>query len=248
MFPTNGCGVWLQMTTNVTDLVSEQVASDSRWSFPEVNFVLYVDDTGFDKIVLHGNYAWMFAGSGRLIQEWKDWLASNPTSSAGRPGVNGVAFCIVDLVKKVVNHWGQDIVLSQAMFAGSGALPAHMCWSRNRDPLKAVESAKSQDIYSGGIVKFLKFLCKSNNLVNTETIFDVSTACLQRGTVMYHSQKPATPVAVAAANDPEVKALVQKIQTGTATASAPCDAMYNNWPAAEVERLDKSLDEILAPK
>jgi hypothetical protein len=42
------------------------MACDSRWSIQNHNFILYIDDTGFEKIIPHNGIAFMFAGNGYL--------------------------------------------------------------------------------------------------------------------------------------------------------------------------------------
>lgn len=241
------------MTTNVTDLKAGKMACESRWSVSKPDFVLYIDNTGFDKIVLHGRSALMFAGNGRLIQEWKDWLHSKPANSKGHPPVNGVAVCIANMTSSVVMFdRGQDIKRPSeeapvALFAGSGAYHAHTCWTVNADALKAVESAKNVDLFSGGDVKHVIFACGSHNVGNTATIDDVHQMLVMKGTVMYHKNpKVGSPVLEAAANDKELQKVVDAITSGALSADAPCDSMYSAWSAQEVRALETALDIVLS--
>lgn len=237
------------MTTNVTDLKSGQMASDSRWSFDRSKFALCVDDVGFDKIVAHHGLAFVFAGNSKRIQEWKDWINTSPTSAGYMPSVNGVAVCMVERqTPKVVFNWGQDIARPGVFFAGSGSLHAFTCWDENKDAQKAVASAMAVDIFSGGQVKYLRFACGSHNIVNNASYKDINQQLAQKGVVMYHNQsyKACVPVQEAVANDSEVRDAVDQITSGALVASAPCDAMHNDWPDEKVEELRSVLNEYLA--
>lgn len=245
------------MTTNVTDLNAAQMACDSRWSVLHPEFILYIDDTGFDKIVNVRDHAYMFAGNGKLIHLWKEWLASGTRGAAGRPPVKSdgvaIAVCIVNMPSSIVTlDVGQDIkhpdnLAPKAFFAGSGAIHAHTCWNVNGDAMRAVETAKTTDICSGGEVKYLEFSTGANNVTNASSIDDVHNMLVTRGWVMHHN-KPGQAVSapVAAANDAEVKKVLTQIASGTLSASAPCDAMYRDWTPEELEALDRALDKALA--
>lgn len=236
------------MTTNVTDLVEKTIACDSRWSIDSPLFVIYIDDTGFDKIVTYDTYAFMFAGNGRKIQEWKDWILSAPSGAASSaPDESGIALCIVN-----TSNWGiefergQDIeVPGEARFAGSGSMHAHTCWKSNRNARLAVDSAKLMDVFSGGEVKYLDSY-RNTNVNNSVTVSDVEALISKKGMVMYKTTKPNAPVAidVAAANDPSVKTVLDQISTGASTVNAPCDSMHNTWSDSDKNKLRQTLTKI----
>ena len=73
------------MTTNVFDGPVGLVATDSRWSIQRGRWLIYLDDTNFDKIELTDAAAFMFAGSAVLIEKWKLWIRSNPPDASGMP-------------------------------------------------------------------------------------------------------------------------------------------------------------------
>lgn len=228
------------MTTNIFDGTAHVMATDSRWSVKHGDFMLYIDDVGYDKIELCNGKALMFAGYGRKIDEWKKWIRSNPQDASNMPGFEGMAVCMVDVASKAVDFSAeQDIVNSGAYCAGSGSFYAFSCWSVNRCAKKAVETAKSTDIFSGGEVKYYAFTNGENNLNYPQaqvTIEMVDKALSERGLVMNMNRNatgtPAIPFPKAAAaneQDAAVKDIRAKVASGDLSANAPCDGMYNDW-------------------
>lgn len=242
------------MTTNVLDINSGMLASDSRWSFDMPTFVAFVDDTGFDKIVVHKHLGFMFAGNSLLIQAWKSWLAANPAAEDVLPEVESdegsIALSITDLERRtVLFEHGQNIQHPLARFAGTGARHAFLCWNANGCATTAVESAKIVDSYSGGQVKFLRCLDKQHNLDSSASVESIGRGFLEKGMIMYKgSAGGVIPVKDAAANDPAVAKLRQEIVAGKAVASAPCDAMFNPWAASEKSKLARVLSRALQVK
>jgi hypothetical protein len=245
------------LTTNVIDLAAGEAACESRWSHQAPNFILYIDDPGFEKIVHHQGLAFTFAGDGSLIQVWKDWLATNPSvpltlpaTSINTPqGLRSITIGLVHMGQKVLLFSkGTGIKHQDAVFAGSGALHAHACWSANRDAKRAVNSAKTQDIFSGGPVKYLVFSCGSNNLNETTSMRDVCRLLATKGMVMYtNSNAPShAPVDQAATQDPNVQQVVNDLSSGALAATAPCEAMYTAWSSDEIQKLRSVLENALA--
>lgn len=240
------------------DLTSGISASDSRWSCQAPSFLLYIDDTGFEKIVHHGNLAFTFAGNGKLIQEWKNWLATNPSNSTGAPpttaqtlqGPISITICIVRMSDKApIFCRGRSIAFENALFAGTGATQARTFWAATKDAKLAVESAKSMDPFSGGSVKYLEFTNGKNNLSETATIEDVGRLLATEGTVMYVANENrvfAVPVSDAEAKDTNVRQVVEQLKAGDVAATAPCSAMYNEWSQNEISELHAALDKELS--
>lgn len=246
------------MTTNVFDKKLGVLATDSRWSIPYLDWVIFLDDSHFEKIERFKTSAFMFAGKGDGIQAWKDWIRSNPSDLSQRPSPNGVAVCIVDTKNnETIYAERQDIMLENASFAGSGCILAHNCWSTYKDPIKAVETAKLGDVYSGGDVKYLNCVDNSDNLnsitaveLRLENIKMVSQAILDRGLVMKNTSVtnnaiPFRKMLDAAANDAaSFKALEGKIANGEIFPDAPCAAMHNEWSKEEIQSLDNALHKV----
>ncbi len=240
------------MTTNIYDACARKLASDSRWSINRPNFVIFVDDTGFDKIFTKNNFAMMFAGNGMLIQIWKNWLSvDNPDLSripSVQMGTEAVVLCMVNMNDaSILFEYGQQICLKDVRFAGSGSEHAHACWSQNRDPCLAIESAKKVDLLTGGEVKFFDFMNSKDNLQNIITIDDVHQKLKNRGRVMYKLNPSKTfSVQDAANSDLDVKALLSDVTAGKISAGAPCDSMHNQWSKEKINELHSVLHEMFS--
>jgi len=238
------------VTTNVIDLLTGASATDSRWSFEKDNFVIFIDDVGFEKIVSANGHAFTFAGNGVLIQGWKDWIeqrigAKYPPVDPCVQGQPTVAVCIVEMqTRDVKESWGAAITSPEAIFAGSGAKRAKACWDVNKDSQRAVESAKSGDVFSGGSTKHLAFACGTNNVKEVARIEDVCSAMVTRGMVMYKNDGNVIPVQKAAANDPQVAEAVGMLRAGVAAPTAPCDSMLGSWTTEEKRQLHTVLHSI----
>lgn len=214
---------------------------------------MYLDDTGYEKLVIHKKKVLMFAGFGKVIQQWKDWIFSDPIDASGMPPHKGMAVCMVDAETQNVDfHAHQDIVSDGVHCAGSGARPAYGCWLLNKCAKTAVETAKKQDFCSGGEVKYFDFRSGENNASNPfaaqMTIDEVDKAINQRGVVMKINVPGLgnPPFAFAnGANDDESEAAVKeirsKIASGELSANAPCDGMYNDWSEENKIKFNKAL-------
>jgi hypothetical protein len=244
------------MTTNVFDSNGHMMATDSRWSIQLAGWLMYVDDTGYDKIVAHNNKVLMFAGLGKAIQLWKDWIASNPTSPLGMPEHRGMAVCMVDATSRKVNFDAhQDIIDKGVYCAGSGSRYAYGCWISNKNARKAVETAKSLDYFSGGEIKYFNFKDSTNNLtpkqpITNITIATVDAAIKQGGKIMkINIPSPGNPpfsMATTSANDNNevlvaAELIRSKIDAGELSANAPCDGMYNDWSEENKEKFNLAL-------
>lgn len=243
------------MTTNVFDELNGVMATDSRWSIQHGSYIIYLDDTGYEKILIWNGYAIMFAGNGGRIQQWKDWIMSNPKDASEQPPVEGICVCIVDMVAKKVKSSVKQIVLAEGgYFAGSGQLYAVPCWMKNRLAQLAVETAKSNDKLSGGDVKFYNFVSGENNLnvnfpTGNMTIQMVTAALLKRGLVMQTTKGAhGVPFAEAANDNPELQQIVEKVANGELTASAPSEGMYSQWTTEEKASLNNALGDMFGWK
>ncbi|MEI6745949.1 MAG: hypothetical protein WCL34_08305 [Methylococcaceae bacterium] len=237
------------MTTNVFDINARHMATDSRWSIDSSEFVLYIDDTGFDKICIAKGHAFMFAGNGKLIEQWKNWIAQNPSNTPKPPleqDDSAISMCIANIETAAIRfEYRQDISLPLARFAGSGAKFARDCWLVNNNAQLAVNSAKQKDWFSGGTVAFFDFCSRQHNLLNSISIKEVQTQLLG-GFVMYKNTGQPIPAREAAERDPEVKALLDKVVQGQVTVSAPFEFMHTPWTEREKAELYSVLDDIFA--
>ena len=238
------------------------MATDSRWSVTWGSYLRYVDDVPFEKIELFKTTAFMFAGRGTRIQEWKNWIRSGPTSAAGQPACEGISICVIDMPTATVQfHQGQDIQRDQASFAGTGSRFAYQCWEKNRDPLRCVQTAMLLDPQTGGVVKYVEIGSGANNLApavprNEVTINMVNEAVYNRGIIMDLTTKTRVdrpPFGLAAthagasgakAQDEMLAEFDQKIASGELSAEAPCDGMYSEWSDDQKRGLSQALANV----
>lgn len=240
------------VTTNVYDGLSWTIATDSRWSQQCGRWLFYVDDAEFHKIEIANKVAFMFAGRGRRIQEWKDWIRSGPTK-ANRPEFDGICIYAVEISSKKIRICeGLPIVRQDSAFGGSGARHAFSCWESNKDARKSVDTAKKFDPATGGATKFFNLDTGEHNLnvqnVFAETSIDgVDRAIATRGMIMDISNVISSvpfKLSEVAANNEEVRDIQSKFANGEISADAPSDAMYSVWTDEQKIRVDKALGEI----
>jgi len=241
------------MTTNVYDKTKFLLTSDSRWSIPTEFGVIYVDDTGFDKIEVANGHAFIFAGNAAVIQQWKDYIrGSKAGSPLARPAAKGISLLVAKLgCGTFVEAYGQDISLphkSKPMvsFAGTGAHAAASCWLANKCGRRAIETAKARDYYSGGNVMYLELQSSNSNLRNDRDADNLPEAFLEKGNVMYTPGLNSTVISLdeAAKQDPRVEQWLKKIAEGSVEIQAPCDAMFNEPTEEEDARLDAAMASI----
>lgn len=252
------------MTTNIFDGNSGVMATDSRWSIEYGCWLYYLDDTGYSKIERLNGMAIMFAGYGGKIQEYKDWIRSNPTDFSRQPDVKGMSVCMVEeSTGNVEVKEEQDIDTNNVLCAGSGARPAYGCWTSNKCSKKAVESAKLVDPCSGGDVKFIDFKNSETNLAEYAaetqlTIAQISANIMKRGISMKIRTTPTgTPdlpfVKAAgedAANEEQLAraAVSELVATGKLSANAPCDGMHNDWSEESKANFRRALGKMFGFK
>lgn len=239
------------MTTNVFCIKSNMLASDSRWSYKELDdrinttyAIAYVDDTGYDKIAFDEDTGYIFAGPGETIDKWRTWALSKNQSVMQRPAVaNNFAVCMTDLATaEIIMEHGQKISDEFCRTAGTGAKPAYECWTTNGNARRAVDSAKMLDHFSGGDVKFLCGTTRKNNLDFSATFSSIAQQFLNKGMVMYPaSPNPPIPIVQAANDDPRIRALVDKVKLDQLSAEAPSGFDPVVWTPADEQRLDAAL-------
>ncbi len=239
------------------------MATDSRWSIEYGQWILYLDDTGYDKIERFNGVSLMFAGLGPKIQQYKDWIRSNPADFSAMPDVKGMAVCMVhEATNAVMFRKHQDIESNNVYCAGSGARPAYSCWLDNKCSKTAVESAKRKDHFSGGDVKYVNFATNETNLANIfpqvqMTIQMITDNIIQRGIAMQiHATPTGTPdLKLAKGSSATVHdeqsirvAMAQEVAAGKLSATAPCDGMHNDWSEEDKQNFKDALSQMFGWK
>lgn len=228
------------MTTTVYDTVNRKIAADSRWSAKlslsdGIEYLVYVDDSGFHKIADRKNAVLMLAGNGGLIAKWKEWWYTSLDGSllpdTDINGVNVISLMIIDKINnKVLFTAGQNKPLYcketnalLSLFTGSGDIHAASCWNVNRCVQRAIESASLLDYYTSNQVKYVDFVSNTTNA--SEEDYDYSNivnAILERGYIMNLAESTAANDAGVPLNTHQIYDEVQQIfVSGRVVASAP---------------------------
>ncbi|MEI8602254.1 hypothetical protein P4S55_16110 [Shewanella sp. PP-Sp27a-2] len=229
------------MTTTVYDLINKTVASDTRWSAQLTlsdgnNYIVYVDDSDFEKIADRESAVLVLAGLGTLIAQWKEWWYNSLDENCCPPvedasGNTAVSLMIIDKSSgQIIFDAGQKKAMfckftsnMLSVFAGSGDIHAASCWHNNRCAKTAITSASNLDFFTSPIVRFVDFASGQTNLTsmcyNYKEIMD---AMLRGGFVMDMSKSPAANDEGVPLNQTQVhNEIVSLIASGKVVASAP---------------------------
>ncbi|MFM5169652.1 hypothetical protein ACEUAX_21880 [Aeromonas veronii] len=255
------------MTTTVCDLVNKIITADTRWSCGSQGelvlsdgrqYLVYCDDTGFDKISVVGKTALVTAGDGRLIAAWKQWWAGD-ADPQNRPathidGKNAVNITIIDLENNQVIF---DAGLKQVLFcirtnqikaftAGSGASHAASDLLINGCAKQAIGYASRHDYCTGDSVSFACYRTKQNNLNSSINDYDVIVdGITTRGYVMaLRIDKPSDKGCEISQHplSTEIKAL---FSTGKAVASAPVPGVGSfQWTEETDAKFESAMQQV----
>lgn len=248
------------MTTNVFDGENGILAADTRWSYQSGNWLFYIDEPHFPKIeVLNKQFAFMFAGDGGVIQNWKSWIKSAPNSFESMPDSHGVAVCIVDLPSgKSIYSEHQEISLENDVhFTGSGARFAVVCWKERKCAKTAILSASKSDKATGSECQFYNVSSHETNInipfgVQEITIQDVSRNIAERGRVMNTLLGTQTEFKLSNLvtggemdlNIDAIKEVQAKLASGEKLPIAPCNSMYDERTPEQDTKLKEALSKV----
>lgn len=236
------------MTTNVRDSLAHVMAVDSRWSIDlqpyGITKLLYLDESNYQKLIVMGSGLFMFAGSSKLIDSWKFAIGlanhfPNAVNWSDMP-TTGLAVCAVERqsgrVRFDMNHTINEL---NASFAGSGAIHAASCWIQNQDAIRAVDTAKNHDIFTGGQVRYYRLTNGENNIGEDGPLSGLNKMLAEKGFVMDTKTKftPAKTIQEAVQNDAVLKSVVDEVAKGNISATAPHEHMNKVWTEEEKRRL-----------
>ncbi|EGR6730032.1 hypothetical protein OYQ83_002154 [Salmonella enterica] len=210
--------------------------------------MLYVDNTGFGKLLQNENFIIVLAGNGVLIERWKNWFKSD--ISKPFPDVEtGDAFLQVAIINKDRNELifssGVHLPISEhrelkALFSGSGRKYAARRWRERRCAKESVSAAIAADCYTGGEVRFIDF--NHGGLLNIEdtvnTIKEVNQTLLKRGLIMDmnnpgRKHRPLT--------NEEVESIRNLVANGDITPSAPT-LQSSPWTTEKRQQLNDAIN------
>ena len=239
-----------EVTTNVIDLNAKVVASDSRWSYVQDDKMHYVDDTSFDKIAVCDDAVMVCAGDAELIGVWKEWLNKDQFYNVQTPPTeldrNGE---IVSVYVSLITRPEGELLYSKGvylfvdgmfMFAGSGGTHACDCFTTNKDVEMCIETAKKQDICTGGQVRKIDVVTGKSNLADPQLgVDDIQASYSQRGNTMdlVKSTKQSAAPGGSASND-------QQVQGEKLFFTAPTGPLESRWTQEDHVRLGKALQKL----
>lgn len=257
------------MTTTVCDLVNKILTADTRWSCGSQgelklsdgkHYLIYCDDTGFDKISVVGKTALVTAGNGKLIADWKAWW-SGDADPKHRPeteidGVNVVNLAILDLENNsVIFDAGQKQALFctvtnkiQAFTSGSGGNHAASHLLREGCAKKAVSYASQYDYCTGDHVSYACYKTDQNNLNKQINDYNVIVdGITKRGYMMALEMNKPTDKGCEISQHPLADEVKKLFTDGKAVASAPVPGLSNfKWTKETEHKFDAAMEKVHA--
>ncbi|MCQ9053043.1 hypothetical protein [Vibrio diabolicus] len=251
------------MTTTVYDVGASLVASDSRWSayvnLLDGQYLFFVDNTGFNKLVDRLGAVLVLAGDGELIAEWKKWWACDELNIHAMPEValSEIRKISVMIVSKedreILFDAGPKLAIADefednnarrylAVFSGSGQQFASQCWFDNRCYNQSIVTASANDPCTGGDVKYINFATSAHN--TSDENFDytsIEKSLMERGMLMKLADKNVIPLDQHHQSE-EIK---NKIASGAIRASAPSGKESTFvWDEARLEKLNQAINKV----
>lgn len=233
------------------------LSTDSRWSSDNGDWIAYVDDTGYDKLAFTPQVGFLFAGDMPPIDAWKTYVSRGMKKSE-RPApptvwIPGTRVTIIQvaladgrIMFKSHNFANTSFgAATRALFAGTGAEAAKICWDEKKCARTAVETAATKDCRSGGKVVYLDRKTREHNIVNSATSVSVQDQLKDRGYFMSVTQ-PVPVLLKDAANDPSnpaAQAFAKAVMSGAAPLTAPFPGMDEPWAPEKFGELDAALSE-----
>jgi hypothetical protein len=237
------------MTTNVYDVSSGLLTSDSRWSTEDGDWIAYVDDTGYDKIVFDEALALIFAGDMQTIDIWKEWFLNGDDGDEPLDKVDDISIIGIDMKTGEQVYMSDYLLYShshrgvEAIYGGSGAPYAKDCWQENKCAMQATKTAIIKDVYSGGTTAHVNRQTSDSNVKNSASSNSAYEQLKERG-MMINKTENRQPVYVKdAANDPSHPAqkIAEKVMSGKAALKAPFPGMDQPWTNEKKQELKEVL-------
>lgn len=251
------------MTTTVYDASQLLLTSDSRWSaevsLQDGTYLLFVDNTGFNKLANRLGGVLVLAGDGELISQWKSWwTAEGNIDVQTMPAValNNMRMVSVMIVSKesgeILFDAGPKLAYADesaeegrtylAVFSGSGQQFAANCWWTNRCSHTAVSSAAANDPCTGGDVKFINCTNDENNLEDENFDYtSIKKSLTERGMLMKIADKNVIPLDQHA-QGADIK---DQIANGAIRASAPTGMESTfKWDEARLAKLNHAVNKV----
>ncbi|WP_447337100.1 hypothetical protein [Klebsiella variicola] len=254
------------MTTTAYDCDKHLVASDTRWSanltLLDGNYILFADDTGFNKIVHRAGGAIFCAGDGLTIEKLKKWWLAEPFDPEALPDLQQnnqfkVSVMLVSSTGERLFDAGPKHALVDpednnhihAVFSGSGSPFAGHTFMQCGCVKTAVTIAKTFDPYSGGEVKFCNITTGDGNLQDENMDYNaIMVAMQQRGILMkytgFYAANSENVSTIPLREHPEYDEITAQLLSGNVRAYAPTGSADVEWNSERIERLKSAARKV----
>nr|WP_306803458.1 hypothetical protein [Providencia sp. PROV266] len=253
------------MTTSVYDCDNAIAASDTRWSatikLPDGEYIIHVDDTGFNKIVARKGGIIVCAGDGKTIEKLKKWWSSDVLIPDNMPNLEesgkfSVGMLMISSNGEIVHDSGMKrIILNpqtrhiHAIFLGSGGKAASDVFFGCGCAKSSVEWAKNVDPWSGGEVKYIELNSWDNNLQDENLdYYSIIESMKKRGVMMkvdnyYFAGSPEIN-AIDLSDHPQADEIKSWLANGSVKAYSPMGAEKQDWSEEQNAKIIKAAKKI----
>jgi hypothetical protein len=249
------------MTTTAYDVKNNLVACDTRWSADfsliDGNYILLVDDTGFNKIAYRPGGAIFCAGDGKTIEKLKKWWLAEPFDPEALPDLEHEHEKKFKVSVMVVSSEGEKLFdagpkqalvdpekenFIHAVFSGSGGAFAGHTFMQCGCVKTSVTAAETFDPYSGGQVKFCNITSGDSNLDDETMDYNsIMTAMDERGILMkytgFYAANAENVQTIPLKEHPQFKDVSAQLQAGSVRAYAPMGGNEVEWNAERINKL-----------
>lgn len=203
------------------------------------NELIYVDDSGFDKIADRRRAVLVCAGDAKLIELWKDWF-TQPSPSNELPPTDRIELdgsfhdlCVTIVLKPTFeiffSNGNYEKHEEDAWFTGTGGSYAKDCYAVNGCSIKCVQTASSFDPKTGGETKYVNFSDGASNLHGPSVSYkELEELFKQRGIVMNLTTKETRPI-----NGSTASELAHALTSEKVSISAPTGRPPRAWTMEE---------------
>lgn len=259
------------MTTNVIDMKHFTAACDSRWTihssqlpvpYTTNGFRLWVDNTGFEKIIVYQKLCYIFAGPADLISEWKQWVwtmgpVKNPDILPDVKSKTGTLHLHIvsvgqnpSLARRIGGRPDLELEPDKGgiFFAGTGSVPAYEGWQRTLCARLAVQAAIEADVASGGRVIYRNLKDDSDMKPEDITMGNIPESLRRKVMVKHYSDNEGTGIPAYQSSDQRVLEALSQVVSGSATLVAPCGTEKEDWTQEEKNSLSSFFKDFYGTK
>lgn len=255
------------MTTTAFDCDKGIVSCDTRWSADvsllDGNYILLVDDTGFNKITFRKGGGIICAGDGLTIEKLKKWWTSDPFDPDDLPDLkeNGKFKVSVMVIaangERLFDAGPKQVVYNpekqhmHAIFSGSGGGMAAGVFLQCGCVKSSVSVAKEVDPKSGGEVKYHILSTEENNLQDETMDYNSITDSMRnRGMLMkfkgIYAANSDHITTIPLREHHQAEQVINALQNGSIHAYAPMGGAEVEWSSERINKLKDAARKVAA--